>query len=82
MCTLSYKDTLTSVAVDECASNDGGCGQHCTNTEGSFECACDPEYQLNVDGTMCDGIHHGFCIFPCLKSLYVVDGLSLPTSFS
>ena len=43
--------------IDECASNNGGCHQVCTNTEGSFECACDPGYTLNVmDATMCDGI--------------------------
>ena len=57
MCTLSYKDTLTSVAVDECASNNGGCVQYCTNTPGSFVCVtCDPGYQPNADGTVCEGI--------------------------
>ena len=27
----------------------------CTNTPGSFECACNPGYQLAMDGTSCEG---------------------------
>ena len=45
-----------NVDVDECASDNGGCDQHCINTEGSFECsACERGYQLNTDGTTCEG---------------------------
>ena len=49
-----YGLPFTSTDIDECASNDGGCDQVCTNTEGSFECACDPGYQLNL--MSCEGI--------------------------
>ena len=51
-----YGLPFTSTDIDECASNDGGCDQVCTNTEGSFVCACDPGYQRNMNGTMCEGI--------------------------
>ena len=50
-----YYDFL-STDTDECASNNGGCAQVCANTEGSYNCACDPGYQLVMDGTLCEGI--------------------------
>ena len=42
--------------VDECALNNGGCSQSCTNTPGSFRCSCKPGYYLTVDGRTCQGI--------------------------
>ena len=41
--------------IDECAVNNGGCDQNCTNTEGSFYCSCQMGYNLNEDGRTCDG---------------------------
>ena len=32
-----------------------GCSQYCTNTEGSFECACIDGYILDSDGKNCSG---------------------------
>jgi len=39
----------TCVDIDECASSEGTCSQHCLNTDRSFECSCDPGYQLTVN---------------------------------
>ena len=44
--------------IDECTANTDGCDDTnggCTNTPGSFTCTCNTGYELNVDGTTCDG---------------------------
>ena len=44
--------------IDECTDNTDGCDYTnggCTNTPGSFTCTCNTGYELNVDGTTCDG---------------------------
>ena len=41
--------------VDECATNNGGCAQTCTNTVGSFVCSCQSGYTLASNGLTCDG---------------------------
>lgn len=43
--------------VDECATNNGGCEDSCTNTEGSYFCSCDPGFKLDDDGHSCNGKH-------------------------
>lgn len=41
---------------DECAKPDnGGCEQRCVNTLGSYQCACDPGYELGPDKKSCEG---------------------------
>ncbi len=42
------------VDVDECVMNNGGCAQLCSNTPGSYECACSDGYALSEDGLNCD----------------------------
>ena len=42
--------------INECSTNNGGCAQICTNTEGSFECNCESGYILNVDNKTCNDI--------------------------
>ena len=45
--------------IDECAINDGGCAQVCTNTIGGFLCSCNAGYAVNNnDNSMCDGESH------------------------
>ena len=41
--------------INECATNNGGCGAggSCTNTEGSFTCTCQLGY--TYDRTTCKG---------------------------
>ncbi len=47
--------TNCTTDIDECAEDSDGCGQVCTNTEGSFECSCNSGYELNGDGSTCNG---------------------------
>ena len=47
---------FTSVdLVDECASNNGGCEDICTDTDDSFVCSCSSGSTLNNNGRTCDG---------------------------
>uniref|UniRef100_A0A5F9DTE1 Metalloendopeptidase n=1 Tax=Oryctolagus cuniculus TaxID=9986 RepID=A0A5F9DTE1_RABIT len=40
---------------DECAKADrGGCEQRCLNTLGSYQCACEPGYELGPDRRSCE----------------------------
>ena len=41
---------------DECAENADNCEQVCLNTVGSFDCGCNPGYELTSDGRTCQGI--------------------------
>ena len=41
---------------NECAVNNGGCTQICTDTTASFECSCNTGYILESDGLSCGGI--------------------------
>ena len=41
--------------INECQTNNGGCEQICTNTDGSFECSCNQGYSLSSDRTNCIG---------------------------
>ena len=41
--------------VDECLTDNGGCNQTCTNSEGSFECSCGTGFTLAADSLNCDG---------------------------
>ena len=43
------------IDVDECNSTKP-CNQTCTNTVGSFLCACDGGYRLQENGLSCEGI--------------------------
>ncbi len=51
---MYYVLTL-SIDIDECATNNGGCEQNCTNTEGSFNCFCDSRYSLDNNSLNCSG---------------------------
>ncbi|XP_078585297.1 uncharacterized protein LOC144867284 isoform X2 [Branchiostoma floridae x Branchiostoma japonicum] len=46
----------TNEDIDECAAENGGCEQNCTNTIGNFSCSCQTGYKLNDDGFSCDDI--------------------------
>ena len=40
--------------IDEC-SGYHECDHNCTNIEGSYECSCDPGYELQSDNSTCEG---------------------------
>ena len=45
--------TFTVIDVDECVVKENSCDQICTNTDGTFECACDSGYVLDEDKISC-----------------------------
>ena len=46
---------INAIDVNECSESNGGCGQICMNTNGSFDCSCNLGYKLNSDRFSCDG---------------------------
>ncbi|XP_042226280.1 uncharacterized protein LOC121869158 [Homarus americanus] len=40
--------------IDECASQNGGCGHECVNEPGTFTCSCRPGYRLRGDNSTCE----------------------------
>ncbi|KAI8498003.1 hypothetical protein Bbelb_239470, partial [Branchiostoma belcheri] len=42
--------------IDECSTSNGGCGQVCENSPGTFSCDCNHGYTLGADGKACDDI--------------------------
>ena len=57
MCVLKVHVLLfpSTVDINECNNNNGGCAQTCTNSPGSFQCGCRSGFRLNNDGTTCSG---------------------------
>ena len=44
--------------VNECLTDNGGCNQTCTNTQGSYVCSCIGQYTLDDNQHDCIGIMH------------------------
>ena len=47
--------------IDECDEEIATCEQYCTNTAGSFNCGCNPGYNISLNGFSCIGereMHH------------------------
>ena len=47
--------------VNECATNNGNCGQVCVDTAGSYFCSCNSGYSLNANARTCSG-RESFCL--------------------
>ena len=43
------------IDIDECDLSTDNCDQVCLNTIGSFSCDCGSGYDLDGDGTTCNG---------------------------
>lgn len=41
--------------INECSIGTSGCGQYCTNTNGSYECSCSIGYTIDTNGHACNG---------------------------
>jgi hypothetical protein len=41
--------------IDECAAENGGCSDICTNFEGYHECSCGAGFELEADNRTCHG---------------------------
>ena len=49
-------DGTSCTDINECLTSNGGCGQNCNNTAGSFTCSCGGGYMLAADGHSCDAV--------------------------
>ena len=45
---------IVIVDIDECAADAHNCSQICKNELGTFQCVCNPGYELSADGENCD----------------------------
>jgi fibulin 1/2 len=64
----------TCTDIDECATNNGGCAETCTNTAGGFMCSCAPGYTLAANGRTCEDLNecatsNGGCAQVCTNTL-------------
>ena len=57
--------------IDECATNNGNCGQTCNNTIGSYSCSCVAGYLLNADSRSCSGKINTFRYAKCTYLFHV-----------
>ena len=69
--------------INECANNNGGCAQTCTNTAGSYQCSCGTGFTLNSDEHACDGKTTNFLPPISISFLSIVSSFlpSLPPLF-
>lgn len=42
---------------DECAVNNGGCEHNCVNSQGSYQCTCNPGFKLQANGHGCEDVN-------------------------
>lgn len=58
-----FKNILIFIILldfDECLINNGGCGQGCVNTIGSYYCTCIHGYSLDEDERTCHNAGMGY----------------------
>lgn len=48
-------DITSTSDINECDTENGGCGQMCSNTNGSYVCDCNVGYGLAEDSRACIG---------------------------
>ena len=47
--------------VDECTESQSCLNGACINTQGSFQCRCEPEFELSSEGTICVDERKSYC---------------------
>ena len=63
----------TFADINECSEDSDNCHHHCSNTDGSFVCSCNPGFTLASDGKTCNGITNlaiQFNLFPLHTYFY------------
>lgn len=61
---LGYSNDIlsgTCIDVDECIEDNGNCSNICINLLGSYLCACETGYELDVDKHSCIDVRIFFC---------------------
>ena len=76
-----------TVDIDECATDNAGCGQICVNLTGSYECKCNAGYLLAEDAHACTGktfqymdeiqSHNLACLVHSVPQLYLLSRIYL-----
>eukprot|EP00794_Sanderia_malayensis_P007058 gene7058-7850_t len=63
---VNATDELNCADIDECAENNGNCGDICTNFPGGFKCECSSDgFEIGADGKSCQDINE--CLNnPCM----------------
>ena len=51
----------SSLDIDECLMDNGGCVHVCNNEMGTFSCSCTTGYELQPDGMTCAGEKYTVC---------------------
>ena len=55
MCEQYHNRLCFYADVNECDIDNGGCSDHCHNTDGSYSCTCEDGHILSNDGRTCLG---------------------------
>ena len=58
--------------INECQFNNGQCGHHCTNTDGSYYCTCNAGYRLTTNKHSCVGMYVLLFICNCVMFLFFI----------
>ena len=64
-------DESACVDHDECAEDNGGCNQVCSNLPGDHECSCLPGYKLSGDEATCQDTDE--CLMTLCNSNMALD---------
>ena len=51
-----FLNFFSSIGMDACLTNNGGCQQICMSTPTGAMCACEPGYELEADQRNCRGV--------------------------
>ena len=67
---LCTDSRFISSDIDECADNIDDCQQLCVNVGGTYNCACNYGYRLNIDRATCSQSEYKMCFIEnCLNML-------------
>ena len=72
----SFKNiNITTIDINECKFDNGGCTDLCTNTPGSYTCQCEDGFALAVDKHSCYGTNN-YSIYIARSAIIMVnDGI-------
>eukprot|EP00731_Ephydatia_muelleri_P015157 Em0008g877a len=70
--TIASTTLHVSIDVNECAVNNGGCGQICNDTTPGYSCSCYSGYQLLLDGMNCSTAAVSFGVTLCIMLMWKI----------
>ncbi|KAL9950574.1 hypothetical protein ACROYT_G043090 [Oculina patagonica] len=63
-CSAGWHGSKCRTDINECVTNNAGCQHHCSNSQGSYSCSCNPGYNL-VGKHLCQDINECLGINNC-----------------